>query len=319
MRLHKLLEKYICCPYDYDKLQIGRQAYDEVATLICAECGRKWNTVDGIISMMPDYFYGYETSRSDNESEDRLTEIEARDDQAQEYEKILTRRRTIIELNTTMREFHPDPEDVVVELGVGTGRTLEYSDRCGIVFGCDFSLQSLKELRAKGFQNVIPVQADATLLPFQNQCIDKIISVELFHHIPTQQLRRKYLSECKRVLRDDGEILMSGIYNFTIRKRLRDIKMVYTKDDHHGGADGKMGYHTNNKIFYYNYDIRELKAEVKRYFKVLDAFGFLVDIGRFGRIIDKILGPYKSDCIWQRTIIGKWFGRALLIRMKKSG
>jgi ubiquinone/menaquinone biosynthesis C-methylase UbiE len=274
--------------------------------------------MDGIISIMPDYYLEKRKFEKDTDFEDSLSEIYMRDAQAKKYEEILSHRRDIIEIKTTMRELDVTSSDTVLELGVGTGRTLQYSDQCKLVIGCDFSFESLLELKAKGLKNVIAVQADATRLPFQSERIDKILTVELFHHIPSQGARRQHLSECNRILRSNGELLMSGVYNFTIRERLSDIKMIYTKNDQHGGADGKMGYHTSNTIYYYNFDIRELKAEAELYFHVLGAFGFMVDIGPVGRAMEKVMGAYRADCLWQRTKIGHWFGKNLLIKMRKS-
>src|SRR6185436_18660288 len=102
-----------------------------------------------------------------------------------------------------------------------------------------------------------------------------------------------------------------------LRERLRDVQMVYTRDDVHGGADGKTGYHTNNRIYYYNFDIRELRREGKRYFEVIDVFGFLVELGTIGQVLRRVLGAYRADRVWHRTMIGDWFGKLLLMRMRK--
>lgn len=318
MKLTDLIEKFICCPYDLKKLEITWQIAEADGTLCCTECKRTWSIVDGIISIMPDYYEDKKNIQNDIDEQDRLSEISTRDAQAKDYEQMFANRRDIIEIKTIMREFRVAPNDVVVELGVGSGRTLKYSERCKLVIGCDFSLKSLQELKAKGFKNVVALQTDATHLPLQNESIDKILSVGLFHHIPSQRARRKNLFECSRILRLNGEFLMSGVYNFTLRKRLRDIKTVYTKDDKHCGAEGKMGYHTNNTIYYYNFNIRELREEAERYFRVLNVFGFLKEIGLIGRIMEKIFGPYRVDYVWQHTKIGNWFGRLLLIRMAKA-
>jgi hypothetical protein len=266
---------------------------------------------------MPDYYKKREPAEKNDVVIDCLSEISSRDRQAKIYDRILSQRRNIIELQTTAREFRPNAQDIVAELGAGTGRALGYSERCKLVIACDYSLESLMELRNKGFGNVIPVQADVTQLPIRSGGVDKILSVELFHHIPSQSARRKHLEECDRILVDKGEVLMSGIYNFTLKERLRDVKMVYTKDDTHGGADGKTGYHTDNTVYYYNFDIRELKDEANLYFEVIETFGFLVDLDVLGRLLDKILGPYRSDSLWQRTKVGNWFGQLLLIKMRK--
>jgi uncharacterized protein YbaR (Trm112 family) len=312
-----VIERFLCCPYDRGKLAVSWALPNVDGRLSCVECKRAWEVVNGIISLMPDYYKNREPAEKNDLVIDCLSEISSRDRQAKIYDRILSQRRNIIELQTTTREFKPNAQDIVAEVGAGTGRALGYSGSCKLVIACDYSQESLMELRNKGFRNVIPVQADVTQLPIRSAGVEKILSVGLFHHIPSQSARRKHLEECDRILVDKGEVLMSGIYNFTLKERLRDVKMVYTKDDTHGGADGKTGYHTDNTIYYYNFDIRELKAEVKLYFDVVETFGFFLDLGIWGRSLERIFGPYRSDSLWHRTKVGNWLGQLLLIKMKK--
>ena len=200
-----------------------------------------------------------------------------------------------------------------MELGVGTGRALKYAEHCRLIIACDFSMASLQTLQEKHINNLILIQADATLLPLRSGIIDATLSLGMFHHIPAQQAQRRHLQECHRILRHGGQYVMSGVYNFTLFKRLRDVKTVYTKDDLHPGTEGKTGFHTNNTIFYYNWDLRELRSEVERYFRVVDVFGFWIDIwvdyfGCLGRLMDRLFGAYRVDRVWQHTWIGNWFG-----------
>jgi len=317
MDYDRVIDEFICCPYDHSKLTVTWTIPNSDGQLFCPACKRMWKIGNGILCVMPDYYNSPEPAGNDDVTKECLAEISARDAQARVYEKMFSSRKNVIELQTTLRELNPESGDVVAELGAGTGRTLTYSERCKLVIACDYSLESLRELRNKDLKHVIPVQADATQLPLTDGCLKKVLAVGLLQHIPSQRARRQHLKECHRILVGNGEVLMSGIYNFNLVERMRDVKMVYTKDDIHGGADGKMGYHTNNTIYYYNFDIRELITEVNLYFEVLDAFGFYVKLPFLGKVLEEFLGPYRSDCLWQRTRIGNWFGQLLLIRMKK--
>ena len=319
MTIGEAIEKHLCCPYDHAPLTVVWKEPDARGRIFCSQCRREWAVEEGIPSLMPDYYYRpAEVRPAVENAADCLSELATRDRQATVYESLFSTEETEIETAATLREWRVRATDVVAELGVGTGRMLSYASRCAAVIGCDYSLDSLKQARRKGLGNLILVQADVTLLPLRDDSVDAMLSVGVFQHLPSQALRRRHLEECWRCLRAGGEYLMSGVYNFRLQDRLRDIRTVYTKDDVHGGADGKTGYHTENRIYYYNFDIRELRREGVRCFEVLDAFGFLVDIGRVGKVLAFLLGADRADRLWQRTVFGRWFGRLLLMRMRKG-
>jgi len=325
MTLTDIVKQFLCCPYDYSCLEVVWESPEQTGTLSCCQCQRSWPICHGIPVLMPDYFFKTCTASEENEeSTDCLSEISMRDAQAQEYDRMLSRRRDSIEIPTTLNAFQIHQQDVVVEVGVGTGRALHYTHQCQLVIACDYSIASLRLLQQKGLTNLILIQADATFLPIRNTMIDAIISVGMFHHLPSQGTRRQHLKECKRILRAGGQYVMSGVYNFTFLNRLRDVKTVYTKNDLHPGAEGKTGYHSNNTIYYYNFDIRELRQEAELYFQVIEVFGFWVDLwieyfGVLAKVIDRLIGAYRLDKIWHHTWFGDRFGKEIFMRMIKPG
>lgn len=52
--------------------------------------------------------------------------------------------------------------------------------------------------------------ADALNLPFQNSKFDLIYSIAVMQHIPGKEYRLKFLSECKRVLKDNGKVVITN-------------------------------------------------------------------------------------------------------------
>ena len=105
-------------------------------------------------------------------------------------------------------------EDFVLDVGCGTGRcTIAVKFEIGAkIIGVDMSIQRLKILRSLSKAKVAVVLADATALPFRNKVFEKIISNEVWIHIPTSNRRKNYISEMARVIKPNGHLFISGIY-----------------------------------------------------------------------------------------------------------
>ncbi len=97
----------------------------------------------------------------------------------------------------------------LLEIGCGNGKNLLYrSDLHSI--GIDF-VPNFVEMCAKRGINV--VQANALHLPFMDESFDAVISIAVFHHLFTEERRRKALTEMNRVLKTDGKgFLMCWAY-----------------------------------------------------------------------------------------------------------
>ena len=91
----------------------------------------------------------------------------------------------------------------VLDIGSGTGRNMNY---CGhTIFGIDLSLEQLKQ--CSNSKSII--QANMINIPFKNSTFDAIISIASFHHLSTISERHQCLKEMKRVLKPNGNILLS--------------------------------------------------------------------------------------------------------------
>jgi tRNA (uracil-5-)-methyltransferase TRM9 len=108
---------------------------------------------------------------------------------------------------------HFSPEGKVLDLGCGNGRFFEYFKNKDIeYFGVDGS-DKLISIAQKIYPGVNFQAADALTLPFPEGFFDRILSIAVFHHIPSQELRIKFLEESKRVLKPGG-ILLLTVWNF---------------------------------------------------------------------------------------------------------
>jgi len=119
-------------------------------------------------------------------------------------------------LLTDIRKFTPEfssmsPGDRVLDVCCGTGaQVLEYGRRGIIATGVDISPSMLKiALRNKRKQKLGNASfhlADATELPFANNCFD-YASVSLGLHDKERLTRYRVVSEMRRVVKQDGALI----------------------------------------------------------------------------------------------------------------
>lgn len=93
---------------------------------------------------------------------------------------------------------------IVYDIGCGNGRNMD-DDRL-VMYGID-SCKSFVEMCNKKGLNVF--ESCMTRLPFRSESADAIMCIASFHHLKTVDERLNALKEMKRVLRKNGEILLS--------------------------------------------------------------------------------------------------------------
>ncbi len=95
----------------------------------------------------------------------------------------------------------------VIDLGGGNGRLARFlaRRRRGRVIVVDFSLEMLKAA-GEGAGKIIRVQADAHRLPFADSAAALVVCYSAFPHFDRQE---GVLRECRRVLRDGGELIVA--------------------------------------------------------------------------------------------------------------
>ncbi len=100
------------------------------------------------------------------------------------------------------------PGDRVLDIGCGNGRFFEVFQKDYRYFGIDVSEVMVRIARSKYPEGNFQV-ADALNLPFPDNYFDKIFSLAVIHHIPSLELRLKFLKEAKRVLRPQGAFILT--------------------------------------------------------------------------------------------------------------
>lgn len=99
--------------------------------------------------------------------------------------------------------------DKVLDLGCGNGRLYElFQGKTLDYYGVDFS-ENLVEIAQKKYPQLKFQTADALNLPFSPNFFDKVFSIAVLHHIPSRELRLRFLIETKRVLKPGGSLAIT--------------------------------------------------------------------------------------------------------------
>jgi ubiquinone/menaquinone biosynthesis C-methylase UbiE len=110
----------------------------------------------------------------------------------------------------------------VLDLGCGTGILFDLLRRrigdTGLLVGVDFSIEMAEKAhRNFPFPNVCVVDADASMLPFQNSTFDMAVAFSAFPHFTDQQ---RALDEAHRVLKPGATL---NLIHLLSSKELADV------------------------------------------------------------------------------------------------
>ena len=98
------------------------------------------------------------------------------------------------------------PPCQILEIGVGTGRNLEYYPNGARVTAIDLSPRMLERARGRvGSRRVTLLEMDAQALEFPDDSFDVVLATFVFCSVPNPVLG---LAEARRVLKPDGKLLL---------------------------------------------------------------------------------------------------------------
>ena len=98
-----------------------------------------------------------------------------------------------------------EPQDNIVDLGGGTGRTAKYfANKVQKVTVVDASGGMIRQCLQR-HPELSCVHAEAQNLPFADDSVSKIIIVDAFHHFQNQ---KQVIKEIKRVLNKNGKVII---------------------------------------------------------------------------------------------------------------
>ncbi len=117
--------------------------------------------------------------------------------------------------------------DRILDEGCGNGRALEMMKDLKVEYiGIDFS-EKLLEIARKKYPDFKFVKGNIVNLPFPDNYFDIVFSIAVLHHIPSEELREKMISEVKRVLKPRGKFILS-VWDFRSNKRLVFLILKYS-------------------------------------------------------------------------------------------
>ncbi|MDD3046235.1 MAG: class I SAM-dependent methyltransferase [Candidatus Pacebacteria bacterium] len=142
--------------------------------------------------------------------------------------------------------------DKVLDLGCGNGRFYQKLKQADYV-GIDVS-EKLIQIAKENYPCASFKVASATNLPFQKDEFDYIYSLAVLHHLP-QEYHSRFLEEIKRVLKENGTLILT-VWNLEERKKKEDVKKVSEKEI-------LIPWHGAKEHYFYIFDLKELKELFK--------------------------------------------------------
>ena len=115
--------------------------------------------------------------------------------------------------------------DKALDLGCGNGRFYnEFVSRGAEYWGVD-SCQKLIEIAQTKYPEANLGVASAFDLPFAAESFDKIYSIAVLHHIPSEELRLKFLQQAKEVLKPNGYLILS-VWDLKEKRKKRKFNLL---------------------------------------------------------------------------------------------
>lgn len=130
---------------------------------------------------------------------------------AEDWDRIRSFHLADHEVEAAMRKLvGPGPFDLMIDVGVGTGRVLElFSDRVGRGIGVDINHSMLNmarlNLERAGLRHCSVRHADVGALPFEEGAADLVTVHQVLHYLEDPGLA---VQECARVLKPGGNLLI---------------------------------------------------------------------------------------------------------------
>jgi alkylated DNA repair protein alkB family protein 8 len=96
----------------------------------------------------------------------------------------------------------------ILDVGCGNGKYLNVREDCEM-FGCDISENLIEIAKKKNPKTEFKLIECASNLPYPNEYFDAAICIAVIHHIRSYRSREKAIKEIRRVVKENGLILIT--------------------------------------------------------------------------------------------------------------
>ena len=157
--------------------------------------------------------------------------------------------------------------NTLLDIGCGEGRFLsQLSEKYKNItlYGLDISSEMIKIARNQNVKNTNYIIGESENIPLPNESVNTIFCLNSFHHFPSPT---ESFKEMKRVLKNQGEIIIGDIWVFPVIRELINAYLPFSKS-----GDVKMYSKKNLKNI-----IKPLGLELT-YYKIVSPFLFIAKI-----------------------------------------
>lgn len=176
-------------------------------------------------------------------------------------------------------DFIEGKEGIAVDIACGNGRHLiplacVVDHAIGIDASPEMIKIAMKNAKNAGIQNVSYVIGNAVSLPFKSNTLDSAIFIAGLHNIKGKEKRRQALKETLRIVKKEGEALISVWARWQDRWRMHFVKEFFRRGRNFG--DIYIPWKKDDidvMRFYHLYGMHELKKDAKKAgFKIMKAW-----------------------------------------------
>lgn len=178
----------LCCPTDHAPLQARE------AALECTVCGTVYPIRDGCAELLPRAGFEHSTQY-----------LEAEGEQILDYREFGQPLLSAQVKNNLLNEFLGfEKDDLVLDLGCGNGKFAYWNrGKVRTLLAADLAPWFADRARAE-----LPLlRADLRALPVRGGVLDKIFSIDVMEHLPTDDIAR-VLNEANRILKPGGHFFV---------------------------------------------------------------------------------------------------------------
>ncbi|MDD5696921.1 MAG: class I SAM-dependent methyltransferase [Candidatus Pacebacteria bacterium] len=175
----------------------------------------------------------------------------------EDYNKIAEKYSQVREKEWKEVEFLFDSiseNDKVIDLGCGSGRFYPlFEKRKADYYGIDFSAKMI-EIAKEKYPRARFWLGTGFSLAFEHDFFDKVYIIAVLHHVPSKELRLKFLEEAKRVLKNKGRLVL------TVWDLKEKQKFSFFKNKNLDQDDILLPWYGAEDCYFHKFSLKELEG-----------------------------------------------------------